>query len=61
MAQAAAAAADARAAANRAPAASQGAQSTSALIDYHSLATAVSRVNDNSVSNIEKGTQRKSL
>ena len=51
MAQAAAAAA--------APAASQGAQSVTATIDYHSLATAMSRLNDDSASNLEKGTQPK--
>ena len=59
MAQAAAAAAPAQAAANRAQAASQGAQSASASIDYHSLATAMSRLNDDSASNIEKGLQPK--
>ena len=57
LAQAAAAAAAAQAAANRAQAASQGAQSATASIDYHSLATAMSRLNDDSASNIEKGTQ----
>ena len=59
MAQAAAAAAAAQAAANRAQAASQGAQSATASIDYHSLATAMSRLNDDSASNIEKETQPK--
>ena len=63
MAQAAAAAAAAasaaQAAANRAPAASQGAQSTPASIDYQSLTTAMSRLNDDSDSNIEKGPQPK--
>ena len=56
FAQAAAAAAAAQAAANRAQAASQGAQSATASIDYHSLATAMSRLNDDSASNSEKGT-----
>ena len=56
---AAAAAATAQAAApNPAPAASQGAQSVTATIDYHSLATAMSRLDD-SASNLEKGTQPK--
>ena len=59
MAQAAAAAAASQAAANRAQAASKGAQSATASIDYHSLATAMSRLNDDSASNIEKGTQPK--
>ena len=59
LAQAAAAAAAAQAAANRAQAASQGAQSATASIDYHSLATAMSRLNDDSASNIEKETQPK--
>ena len=59
IAQAAAAAAAMQAAANRALAASQGAQSASASIDYHSLATAMSRLNDDSASNIEKGLQPK--
>ena len=62
MAQAAAArpAADAQAAAaTPAPAASQGAQSVTATIDYHSLATAMSRLNDDSASNLQKGTQPK--
>ena len=59
VAQAAAAAAAAQAAANRAQAASQGAQSATASIDYHSLATAMSRLNDDSASNIEKGLQPK--
>ena len=57
MAHAAAAAATAQAAATRAPAASQGAQSVIVTIDYHSLASAMSRLNDDSSSNIEKGTQ----
>ena len=47
------------AAANPAPAASQGAQSVSATIDYHSLAIAMSRLNDDSASNLLKGTQPK--
>ena len=55
--QAAAVAAVAQAAANRAQAASQGAQSATASIDYHTLATAMSRLNGDSASNIEKGTQ----
>ena len=62
MAQAAAAtpvAAAQAAAATPAPAASQGAQSVTATIDYHSLATAMSRLNDDSTSNVEKGTQPK--
>ena len=57
MAQAAAAtpAAAAQAAeATPAPAASQGAQSVAATIDYHSLATAMSRLNDDSASNLER-------
>ena len=61
MAQAAAAATAAAAAqaapANPTPAASKGAQSVTATIDYHSLATAMSRLNDDSASNLEKGTQ----
>ena len=56
---AAAAAAAAQAAATPAPAASQGAQYVTATIDYHSLATAMSRLNDDSASNLEKGTQPK--
>ena len=56
MAQATAAAAAVQAAVNRAPAASQGAQSTPASTDYHSLATAMSRLNDDTAINIEKGT-----
>ena len=48
---AAAAAAAAQAAATQAPAASQGAQSVTATIYYHSLATAMSRLNDDSASN----------
>ena len=59
MAYAAAAAAAAQAAATRAPAASHGAQSVTATIDYRSLATAMSQLNDDSSSNIEKGTQPK--
>ena len=59
MAHAAAAAAPAQAPATRAQAASQGAQSVTASIDYHSLATAMSRLNDGSASNTEKGTQPK--
>ena len=59
MAHAAAAAAPAQAPATRAQAASQRAQSVTASIGYHSLATAMSRLNDNSASNIEKGTQPK--
>ena len=59
MVQAATAAAAAQAAANRAQAASQGAQSATASIHYHSLATAMSRLNDDSASNIEKGLQPK--
>ena len=47
------------AAATPAPVASQGAQSVTATIDYHSLATAMSRLNDDSASNLEKGTQPK--
>ena len=49
----------ARAAATPAPAASQGAQSVTATNDYQSLATAMSRLNDDSASNLEKGTQPK--
>ena len=56
---AAAAAAAARAAASSAPAASEGAQSVTATIDYQSLATAMSCLNDDSASNLEKGTQLK--
>ena len=41
---------------NPAPAASQGAQSVAATIDCHSLATAMSRLNDDSAINLEKGT-----
>ena len=62
MAQAAAAAAAAAAqatATNLASAASQGAQSVTTTIDYHSLATAMSRLNDDSASNLEKSTQPK--
>ena len=59
MEHAAAAAAAAQAAATPAPAASRGAQSVNATIDYHSLATAMSRWNNDSTSNIEKGTQPK--
>ena len=54
VAQAAASAAAAQAAATRAAAASQGAQSTPSSIDYHTLATAMSRLNDDSASNIER-------
>ena len=57
QAAAAAAAAAAQAAAARAQAASQGAQSVIASIDYDSLAAAMSRLNDDSASNIEKETQ----
>ena len=49
----------AQAAATRAQAASQGEQSVTASIDYHSLATTISRLNDDSASNSEKGTQPK--
>ena len=62
MAQAAAttpAAAAQAAPATPAPAASLGAQSVTATIDYHSLAIATSRLNDDSASNLEKGTQPK--
>ena len=59
IAQAAAAAAAAQAAATRAQAASREAQSVTASIDYHSLATAISRPNDDSANNIETGTQPK--
>ena len=62
MAQAAAAAAAAAAqaaAANPAPAASQGAQSVNATIDYHSRGTAMSRLNDDSASNLKKEPQPK--
>ena len=55
----AAAAAAARAPAIPAPHASQGAQSVTATIDYRSLATAMSRLNGDSASNLEKGTQSK--
>ena len=51
-----AAAAAQAAAANPPPPASQGAQSVTATIDYHSLATTMSRLNDDSASNLEKGT-----
>ena len=61
MADAAAAAAAARAAATPAPAAatpapaaSQGVQSVTLTIDYNFLATAVSRLNDDSASNLER-------
>ena len=54
---AAIAAATARTATIPAPAASQGAQSVTATIDYQSLATAMSRINDDSASNLEKGAQ----
>ena len=53
MAQAAAATATQAAAATPAPAASQGAQSVTATIDYHSLATAMSRLNHDSANNLE--------
>ena len=62
MAQAAAATAAAAAqaaAATLVPAVRQGAQSVTAIIDYHSLATAMSRQNDDSASNLEKGIQPK--
>ena len=49
----------AAAAAPAAPAASQGLQSMTATIDYHSLVTAMSRMNNDSASNLEKGTQPK--
>ena len=38
-----------------APAAIQGVQSVTATIDYHSLATAMSCLNDESASNLDKG------
>ena len=53
MAQAAAATATQATAATPAPAASQGAQSVTATIDYHSLATAMSRLNHDSANNLE--------
>ena len=56
---AAAAAVAARAVAKLAPAARQGAQSVTATNDCHSLATAMSRINDNNASNLEKGTHPK--
>ena len=56
---AAAAAAAAQAAATPEPAASQVAQSITPTIDYHSLATAMPRLNDDSATNLEKGTQPK--
>ena len=56
---AAAAAAAARASATPAPCASPGAQSVTATIDYHTLESAMSRLNDDSASNVEKGTQPK--
>ena len=61
MAKAAAAAATAAAqvAAPPAPAVSQGAQSVTATNDYYAPATAMSRLNDDSASNLEKGTQPK--
>ena len=59
QAAAAAAAAAARAAETPAPAASEGAQSVTATIDYPSLATAMSHLNDDSASNLEKGTKPK--
>ena len=52
----AAAAAAAAQAPTLAPAASQGVQSVTATRDHHSLATAVSRLNDDSASNLERGT-----
>ena len=63
MAQAAAAAdaVAAQAAANPAPAASQGVHSVTAIIDCHSLATAMSCLNDDSASNLEKGTRMRHL
>ena len=42
-----------------APTASQGEQSVTATIDYYALTTAMSRLNDDSASNLEKGTQLK--
>ena len=59
MALAAAAAAAAQAAATPIPAASQGAQSVTGIIDYHTLATAMSHIHDKSASNLEKRTQPK--
>ena len=41
------------------PAAGQRVQSVTVIIDYNSLATATSRLNDDSASNVEKGTQPK--
>ena len=55
----AAEAAAAQAAPSLAPAASQGAQSVTATIDNHSLATAMSRLNDDSASSLDLGTQPK--
>ena len=54
MAEAAAAAAATQAAATGAQVASQGAQSMTASIDYHSLANAMSRLNDDSVGTLRK-------
>ena len=48
-----------QAAANRTQAASQGAQSATASIDYHSLVAGMSRLNDDSARNIKKGLQPK--
>ena len=59
MAKRAAAAAAAHPAATPAPAASQGAQSVTATIEYDSLATAMSRANDESASKLDEGTQSK--
>ena len=59
MANAATADAAAQAVSTPASAASQGAQSVIATIEYHSLATAMSRLNDDSASNSEMGTQPK--
>ena len=56
---AAAAAAAAQATATQAPATSQGAQSVTATIDYHSLAIDLSRLNHDSANNLENGTQPK--
>ena len=56
---AATAAAAQAAASNPAPAASQRAQSVTATIDYHSLATAMSRLINDNASNLEKITQPK--
>ena len=56
---AAAAAAAAKAAATPAPDAGQGAQFVTATIDYHSLATTMSSINDDTVRNLKNGTQPK--